>query len=130
MPEAPHRRAGDEMRNFAMGMTPAHLDLRNRVIALAALSLVVDAIATVVVYLLERHAPGTEIKTLGDSAFWTTTQMLTVSSQLPNPVSTGGRIFDAFLQLYAITIVATLAGSFGAFFHRRSEARHGPPRAR
>jgi hypothetical protein len=47
-----------------------------------------------------------------------------VSSQLPNPISTGGRIVDVFLQLFAITVVATLAGSFGAFFNRRSLERH------
>jgi hypothetical protein len=40
------------------------------------------------------------------------------------PISTGGRIIDVFLQLYAITVVATLAGAFGAFFNRRSLERH------
>jgi hypothetical protein len=117
------------MRQFAKGATPAHLDLRNRVLVVIALTLMVDAIGTVVVFLLERHAPGSEIGSLGDSAFWTTTQLLTVSSQLPNPVSTGGRIFDPFLQLYAISVVATLAGSFASFFHRQTEERHGRPRA-
>ena len=65
----------------------------------------------------------TEIHHFGDSLFWTTTQLLTVSSQLPNPISTGGRIVDVFLQLYAITIIATLAGAFGAFFNHRSHER-------
>ena len=37
---------------------------------------------------------------------------------MPNPVTTGGRIVDVFLMAYAITIVATLAGSFGSFFQR------------
>jgi hypothetical protein len=48
---------------------------------------------------------------------------VTVSSQLPNPISTPARAFDIFLQAYAITVVAMLAGSFGAFFHRRGIER-------
>jgi hypothetical protein len=128
VPEGPHRRAGRHIRLFAKGATPAHHDLRNRVLALSALSLVVDVIGTVVIFLFERHTPATGIETLGDSAFWTTTQLLTVSSQLPNPLSTGGRIFDSFLQLYAIVVVASLAGSFASFFHRQTEERHGRPR--
>jgi hypothetical protein len=51
--------------------------------------------------------------------FWTTAQMLTVSSQMPNPVTTGGKIIDLFLEFWAITAVTAVAGSFGAFFHRR-----------
>ena len=76
-----------------------------------------------IIFLLERNEPGTEITTLGDSIFWTSTQLLTVSSQLPNPISAPARAFDVFLQAYAITVVAMLAGSFGAFFHRRGLER-------
>ena len=36
-----------------------------------------------------------------------------------NPISTPARVLDIFLQAYAISAVAFLAGSFGAFFHRR-----------
>jgi hypothetical protein len=40
-------------------------------------------------------------------------------------------VLDVFLQAYAISAVAALAGSFGAFFHRRSNERDPPgnPRA-
>jgi len=80
----------------------------------------------VLILLFERDADGTRITTLGDSVFWTSTQFLTVSSQLPNPISTPARVFDVFLQAYAISIVAMLAGSFGAFFHRRGIERDPP----
>jgi hypothetical protein len=30
------------------------------------------------------------------------------------------------MEIYAITVVATLAGSFGAFFHKRSMERAAP----
>jgi hypothetical protein len=84
---------------------------------------IVDAVASALIFAFERHAPGTEITNLGDSVFWTSTQLLTVSSQLRNPISTPARILDVFLQAYAISAVAILAGSFGAFFHRRGMER-------
>ena len=55
-------------------------------------------------------------------------QLLTVSSQLRNPISTPARVLDVLLQAYAISVVALLAGSFGAFFHRRG-AELDPPSA-
>ena len=112
------------MGDVRRAATATHLHLRERLVAIAVVTLVVDLIGSVVILLFERNAEGTEIHHFGDSLFWTTTQLLTVSSQLPNPISTGGRIVDVFLQLYAITVVATLAGAFGAFFNRRSLERH------
>jgi hypothetical protein len=97
--------------------------LRERIWVIAVATLGVDVVGSVLAYLFERHADRTEITNFGDAAFWTTTQLLTVSSQLPNPISTGGRILDVFLQLWAISVVTALAGSFGAFFHRRSLER-------
>jgi hypothetical protein len=35
-------------------------------------------------------------------------------------------VLDVFLQAYAISAVAILAGSFGAFFHRRGMERDPP----
>jgi hypothetical protein len=83
----------------------------------------VDAVASVLILGFERGQAGTGITNLGDSVFWTSTQLLTVSSQLPNPLSTPARVLDVFLQAWAISVVAMLAGSFGAFFHRRGLER-------
>jgi hypothetical protein len=107
----------------ARASTPAHLHLRSRLVFLFIATVIFDAVASVLIFAFERHAPGTEITNLGDAVFWTSTQLLTVSSQLPNPISTPARILDVFLQAYAISVVAILAGSFGAFFHRRGMER-------
>ena len=115
-----------EVRNVARAATPTHLHLRERLVAIALATLGVDVVGSLLEYMFERHAAGTRITSIGDAAFWTTTQLLTVSSQLPNPLSTGGRIVDVFLQAWAISVVAALAGSFGAFFHRRSDERDPP----
>jgi hypothetical protein len=100
--------------------------LRSRLAFLFVATVILDAVASVLVFLFERHADGTEITTFGDSVFWTSTQLLTVSSQLPNPISTPARVLDVLLQAYAISAVAVLAGSFGAFFHRRGNERDPP----
>jgi len=42
---------------------------------------------------------------------------------MTNPLTAAGRILDVGMEAYAITVVAALAGSFGAFFHRRSSER-------
>jgi hypothetical protein len=109
------------------GDTPTHEHLRSRLVVLLLVSVLLDAVASVLVLLFERHAHGTGITTLGDAVFWTSTQLLTVSSQLPNPISTPARVLDVLLQAYAISVVAMLAGSFGAFFHRRGVERDPLP---
>ncbi len=79
----------------------------------------IDLLCAIVAFVLERHSQQTEIKTFGSAAFWTTTQLLTVSSQIKNPISTGGRILDVFMEAYAITVIATLAGAIGSFLQKR-----------
>jgi hypothetical protein len=114
-----------EAMMLVRGMTPAHRHLRSRLAALLVTTVVLDVAASVLVWRLERDQPGTAIHTLGDAAFWTSTQLLTVSSQLPNPLSTSARVLDVVLQAYAISVVAILAGSLGAFFHGRTMEHTG-----
>ena len=81
----------------------------------------IDLFCAVAAFLLERHSQQTEIKTFGSAVFWTTTQLLTVSSQIKNPISAGGRILDVFMEIWAITVVAALAGAFGSFLQKRGQ---------
>ena len=119
----PMREGGREALKVVRAATPTHQHLRSRLVFLFAATRILDVVASVLIFFFERHAPGTHITNLGDSVFWTSTQLLTVSSQLTNPISTPGRVLDVFLQAYAISIVAALAGSFGAFFQRRGLER-------
>lgn len=109
-----------EVHDVARATTLTHRFLRGRLIGAFVFTLVVDLLASAAIFFAERHAPGTEITSFGDALFFTTTQLTTVSSQLPNPLSVPGRVIDVVLELYGITVVAALAGSFGAFFHHRS----------
>jgi hypothetical protein len=107
------------VRDVAGGATARHVRLRTRLAEIVLSILVVDAIGTMLMLGFEHNAARSEIANLGDAVFWTTAQLLTVSSQMKNPVTTGGRIVDIALEAFAITVVASLAGSFGSFF------RHG-----
>jgi hypothetical protein len=120
---APLRHLGREAHAVATAKTVTHLHLRQRLAALFAGSLVIDLVAAVAIYFLERGRTATGIHTFGDALFWTSAQLLTVSSQMPNPVTSGGKIIDLFLEFWAITAVTAVAGSFGAFFHRRGMER-------
>jgi hypothetical protein len=93
-----------------------HRRLLARIMIVIALTLVVDAAATTLVWAFERHARGTDIQGLGDAFFFSTVQLLTVSSQLRNPLTTAGRIVDVALELWAVVVVASLGGSFASFF--------------
>jgi hypothetical protein len=117
------RRAAREVRDVIRASSAPHAHLRGRLVAVGVVTAIVAVVCAVLAYFLERHGKQTEIHTLWDAFFWTSTQLLTVSSQLKNPVTTGGQILDIFMEAYAITVVATLAGSFGAFFHHRSQQR-------
>ena len=115
--------AGREIRAVARAETETHRHLRERIVGVAAVTVVVNLVCGVLAYLFERNAPGSDIKGIGTAMFFSSTQLLTVSSSMTNPLTTAGRVLDVAMEAYAITVVASLAGSFGAFFHRRSEER-------
>jgi hypothetical protein len=120
----------DELRNVLHGTTLIHLRLRRNLLYIYGATFAVALVGAVAILLFERHQPGTQIHNLGDSLFWTSAQLLTVSSQLRNPISTGARILDIFFEIWAITVVAALAGSLGSFFtHKhRMEMEQGAHR--
>jgi hypothetical protein len=101
------------------GETATHRRYRDHLTVIALATVGVDLICAVLAYFLERHAGQTEIRTLGSAAFWTTTQLLTVSSSLKDPISVGGRVLDVFMEAYAIIVIGALAGAFGAFIQKR-----------
>jgi uncharacterized membrane protein len=115
--------AAREIRAVVRADSETHRHLRERIVAIAAISVVVDVVCGVLTFLFERHAAGTDVHSIGSALFFSSTQLLTVSSSMANPLSTAGRILDVAMEAYAITVVASLAGSFGAFFHRRSDER-------
>jgi hypothetical protein len=97
-----------------------HHRLLARLAVVFLLTMLVDLVGTVTIYLTERHAAGTEITSLGDALFFTTVQLLTVSSQLRNPLTVAGRVIDVGLEVWAVLVVAGSAGAMADFFQNAS----------
>ena len=93
-----------------------HRRLLSRLLLVVLLTAVVDVVGTVLVYLFERHTKQTEIHGVFDAFFFTTVQLLTVSSQIKNPLTVAGRVIDIFLEIWAVLVVAGSAGAIASFF--------------
>jgi hypothetical protein len=106
---------GEELARLAT-WEERHRRLVARVAIAVGLTAVVDAIASILVWHWESGVAGSQIHGFGDSVFFVTVQILTVSSQLRNPVTTPGKVVDVFLEIWAIFVVTAVAGSFSAFF--------------
>src|SRR3954453_3213472 len=100
-----------EVEMLVRGEPPHHLRLRNRVVNLLMLTVIVDLAGTTLIWMLEHGDAHTGFTTWPGDLFWTTTQLTTVSSQLPNPVTPGGKVLDVVLQLWGVVFVAVLVGS-------------------
>jgi len=110
---------GRELRRVVLGTTEEHQRFRKRLATLILLTLVIDLIGSGLMYWFEHGEPGSEMSSFFRSFFWVTTQLLTVSSQLKNPVTDPGRVVDIFLEVWAITVVATVAAAFAAFLQKK-----------
>ncbi len=93
-----------------------HRRLVSRLLLVLALTALVDALGTVAIYVAEQGVKGGEIGSFGDALFFTTVQLLTVSSQIRNPLTAWGRIVDVVLEVWAVVVVAGSAGAIAAFF--------------
>ncbi len=103
--------------------TLAHADLRRRLSGIVVLTLLVAVAGTVSIFLIENGRPGTGIATLWDAFLFTASQLITLSSLTGNPATHAGQIIVLLVDIYALTVVSTVAGMFGAFFFHRSDER-------
>ena len=119
MPQPGMRNMGKSFGWFVRGASHAHRFLRWRLMVLIVGTLLLDAVATVLMYVLEHDESASGFHDWGGALFWVTAQLTTVSSQMPNPVTGVGRVLDIVLEVWAITVAATLAASLDAFFRAR-----------
>jgi hypothetical protein len=105
----------EELRRLAT-WEERHRRLVARLLLLFSITLMLDVAATIAMYFLERHTRGTELRSFGDAFFFSTVQLLTVSSQIKNPLTPWGRVVDVLLEIWAVIVVAGSAGSVATFF--------------
>ncbi|HEY2055141.1 MAG TPA: hypothetical protein VGH14_14515 [Solirubrobacterales bacterium] len=116
----PVKHAGHEVIAVVRATSRTHYHLRRRILAIFGVTAVFALICTLVVYFTEHNAKGTEIHSLFDAFLFSASELLTGSS-VANPSTDLGKVLELVFDLWAIFVVATLAGSFGAFFHARSK---------
>ena len=93
-----------------------HRRLLGRLGLVLVLTGIIDVIGAVAMFMLERNSAGSQVRTIGQALFFSTVQLLTVSSQIPNPVTPAGRVVDVLLEIWAVVVVAGSAGAIASFF--------------
>ncbi|HJQ49245.1 MAG TPA: ion channel [Gaiellaceae bacterium] len=106
---------GEELRRLVT-WSERHRRLLARIMIAFGLSVVVDLVGGLLIWLLESGKKGSEIHGYWDALFFSSVQILTVSSSLKNPITSGGKIVDVALEFWAIFVVTAVAGSFASFF--------------
>ena len=79
---------------------------------------------TAVVYFFERHAPGANIKTVGNALWWAVVTLTTVGYGDFTPVTWQGRAAAALLMFVGFTVLATVTAQISsAFIDQAARAR-------
>jgi voltage-gated potassium channel len=83
----------------------------------------------VIVYLFERHAPHSNIHTLGDAVWWSFVTVTTVGYGDFYPVTTWGRVTACFIMATGLLTLAVLTAQVASSFVTQgpSRARPAPP---
>lgn len=94
---------------------------------LAATVLVLNGAA--IVYLVERHASGSSIHTVGESLWWSVTTVTTVGYGDYVPVTTTGRVTACFVMGIGLLTLAVVTAQVASSFvgQAPSGAQGGPP---
>jgi voltage-gated potassium channel len=90
---------------------------------LAASVLVLDG--AVIVYLFERHAPHSNIRTLGEALWWSVTTVTTVGYGDFTPVTAPGRVTACFIMAIGLLTLAVITAQVASSF-----VAQGPSRTR
>lgn len=90
--------------------------LRGRVAAyIVSASVLVGCTASLTCLDVERTAPGSNIHTFGDSAWWTISTMTTVGYGDHYPVTTEGRFIGAALMISGIALLGTVTATLASW---------------
>lgn len=112
---------GEELRRLVT-WSERHRRLLARLIIAFGLSLVVDAACATLMWSYERGLQGSNIHGFGDALFFSTVQIVTISSSFKNPITHAGQIVDVVLEFWGIFVVTAVAGSFASFFTSGDQA--------
>jgi len=87
-----------------------------------ALTVVVVLIGSLGMYLIERDAPHSVMRSFGDATWWTIGTVTTVGTEL-YPVTGEGRFMATLLMIYGVSIFGYIAGVLASYFVRADRSR-------
>jgi voltage-gated potassium channel len=104
--------------------------LRTRLAYLVGVSAVIAIAVAELAFLFERDAADPAFVSFGDAVLWALTAVIALQGD-PTPTSVGGRLAMLAGFTWGLVVVATLAGSLGAFLvdERRERAEAEAPRS-
>jgi hypothetical protein len=105
----------EELRRLT-AWSERHRRLLARLLIALGLTVVVDIVGGVLAWRFESGAKGGDIHGFGDALFFSTVQLLTVSSSFKNPLTPAAKVLDVVLEAWAVFVVTAVAGAFAAFF--------------
>jgi hypothetical protein len=105
----------EELRRMT-AWSERHRRLLARLLIALGLTVVVDVVGGVLAWRFESGAKGGDMHGFGDALFFSTVQLLTVSSSFKNPLTPAGKVLDVVLEAWAVFVVTAVAGAFAAFF--------------
>ena len=94
----------------------------------AAVLLVLDG--AIIVYLLERHAPGSNIHSLGQALWWSFVTVTTVGYGDYFPVTIWGRVTACFIMATGVLTLAVVTAQVSSSFVSQRSSRARPTAAR
>ena len=77
-----------------------HRRLLARILIALGLSVIVDLAGALIAWQFEAGVKGSDIHGFGDAIFFSTVQILTISSSLKNPVTAAGKVLDVALEAW------------------------------
>lgn len=90
--------------------------LRGRVVTyVIGASGLVTYVASVAMLSVERHAPGANIRTFGDSLWWALVTMMTVGYGDRYPVTTTGRVIGAGLMVCGVALLGIVTATLASW---------------
>lgn len=99
---------GKSMRALRAFFVQSHL------IYLFGVTLLVMFFGAIAVFLFERDAIDSPLRTFGDALWWSFALLTTIGSEMA-PMSTGGRIVGGPMMIFAMVVVVYLIGAASAF---------------
>jgi hypothetical protein len=107
--------AWNEFRDLFLGKEERHRRLHGRLLAVLGLSFILDFVVATVLFFVDDK--GGVYHNFGKALVYTTEQLVTGGSSFPISITSWwAHGLEVFLDIYMVTVVAAVAGSFASYF--------------